>query len=117
MHLDLWLLVSPDVFEQQLRHLLLGQTLLLHILAELVAVGTHERHGLIVHALVQHLCGMIGVVRRRPLIDVVRSAMCNSCVLHDRRKPISVCKDGIHMPRAYLFGHASPLLGYSLLFR
>ena len=59
MHLHFWLLVAPDMFEQQLHHPLLGKTLFLHILAELFAVIPHEGHGLVVHALIQHLRGVV----------------------------------------------------------
>ena len=57
---DRWLRVPPQVLVQKLQHLILVQTLLLHVRSELRGARVHHVHDLIAHARVYHL----------PLVDV-----------------------------------------------
>ena len=46
---DCWLRAPPQVLVQQLQHLILVQTLLLHVRSELRGARVHQVHDLIVH--------------------------------------------------------------------
>ena len=69
VRLLLW--VSPQVFVQQLQHLLLIKPLLLHVLPELGSVTVHQVHSLIMDIHIKHL-PLINVRRSVTLVNIVR---------------------------------------------
>ncbi len=79
----LLLRAPPQVLVQQLQHLTLVQTLLLHVRSELSGVTLHQVHDLIVHVHVDHL-PLINVRGGVPLVDVGRHVSLPGGELHQQ---------------------------------